>query len=295
MAAGLGRHSKQSRPFTGFNTGTSRGKTRSFGRLRWSRHCFSRRAGFTPVANGSGASNCTNTGARCYCLCLQQERAQGERAQKCPPHRERRLREKERWLGMSKATSPSMPVLSASRALLKSRLREFWNSQTLYWDLMTEEIAGSSGNRARAASFIPEGSRILDVACGSASNCVWLLKRGKYFGTDISQSGLRRAQRPELQLACADAEALPFAEGSFDAVISTYALEHSVAPIEMLREMVNVVRTGGRIVLLGPTWDLPFWYPNALRSRAGNISWRLRYTVQRIAGQARALLGGCSP
>jgi len=69
---------------------------------------------------------------------------------------------------MNKATSPSMPMLSASRARLKSRLREFWNSQTLYWDLMTEEIAGSSGNRARAAAFIPEGSRILDVACGSA-------------------------------------------------------------------------------------------------------------------------------
>jgi len=196
---------------------------------------------------------------------------------------------------MSQTTSPSIPTLPTSRARLKSKLREFWNSQSAYWDLMTEEISVNSGNRARAASFIPEGSRILDVACGSASNCVWLLKRCKYFGTDISQSGLRRAQRPELQLACADAEALPFAEGSFDAVISTYALEHSVAPIEMLREMVNVVRTGGRIVLLGPTWDLPFWYPNALRSRAGNISWRLRYTVQRIAGQARALLGGCSP
>ena len=196
---------------------------------------------------------------------------------------------------MSQTTSPSIPTLPTSRARLKSQLREFWNSQSAYWDLMTEEIAGNSGNRARAASFIPEGSRILDVACGSASNCVWLLKRGKYFGSDISQSGLRRAQRAELQLACADAEALPFAEGCFDAVISTYALEHSVAPVEMLREMVNVVRTGGRIVLLGPTWDLPFWYPNALRSRAGSISWRLRYTVQRVAGQVRALLGGCSP
>lgn len=196
---------------------------------------------------------------------------------------------------MSQPTSASIPTLPTSRARLKSKLREFWNSQSAYWDLMTEEIAANSGNRARAASFIPEGSRILDVACGSASNCVWLLKRGKYFGTDISQSGLRRAQRAELQLVCADAEALPFAKESFDAVISTYALEHSVAPVEMLREMVNVVRTGGRIVLLGPAWDFPFWYPNALRSRAGNTFWRLRYTVQRITGQVRALLGGCSP
>ena len=196
---------------------------------------------------------------------------------------------------MSKATSPSMPVLSASRALLKSRLREFWNSQTLYWDLMTEEIAGSSGNRARAASFIPEGSRILDVACGSASNCVWLLSRGEYFGTDVSLSGLKRAQRAELHLTCADAEALPFAECSFDAVLSTYGLEHSVNPVQMLHEMVRVVRRGGRIVLLGPAWDFPFWYPNSLLTGARSVSWRLRYTVKRFVGQVKALLGGQSP
>ncbi len=196
---------------------------------------------------------------------------------------------------MSKATSPSMPVLSAARARLKSRLREFWNSQMLYWDLMTEEIAGSSGNRARAASFIPEGSRILDMACGSASNCVWLLSRGEYFGTDVSLSGLKRAQRSELRLTCADAEALPFAECSFDAVLSTYALEHSVNPVQMLQELVRVVRRGGRIVLLGPAWDFPFWYPNSLLTRARSVSWRLRYTVKRFAGQVKSLLGGRSP
>ncbi len=196
---------------------------------------------------------------------------------------------------MSQTTSSSIPALPTSRARLKSKLREFWNSQSAYWDLMTEEMAVNSGNRAKAASFIPEGSRILDVACGSASNCVWLLKRGKYFGTDISQSGLRRAQSAELQLACADAEALPFAEGSFDAVISTYALEHSVNPLQMLQELVRVVRRGGRIVLLGPAWDFPFWYPNSLLTRARSVSWRLRYTVKRFAGQVKALLGGRSP
>jgi SAM-dependent methyltransferase len=172
---------------------------------------------------------------------------------------------------------------------------EFWNSQEVYWSLLREEPRSKPGIRARAASFIPEGGRILDVACGRASNCIWLLDRGQYFGSDISCNGLRHVQRKGLHLACADAEALPFADRSFDAVLATYALEHSVNPVQMLREMVRVVRTGGRIVLLGPTWDFPFWYPNSVLSRAGSWFWRLRYTIKRLVAQTFAQIGGASP
>lgn len=196
---------------------------------------------------------------------------------------------------MYKGESSSMPTVTGSRARLKARLREFWNSQKLYWDLITEEVARESLNRAKAASFIPEGSRTLDAACGSASNCVWLLGRGEYFGVDVSLGGLKRAQRPNLHLTCADAEALPFVEGAFDAVLATYALEHSADPVQMLKELVRVVRVGGRIVLLGPAWDFPFWYPNSLRTRARSVSWRLAYTLKRFIAQMRALLGGPSP
>jgi SAM-dependent methyltransferase len=93
----------------------------------------------------------------------------------------------------------------------------------------------------------------------------------------------------------ADAEALPFADRSFDAVLSTYALEHSVDPVQMLREMVRLVRPGGRIVLLGPTWDFPFWYPNSLLTRARSPFWRLHYTLKRFVAQTFAQLGGASP
>src|SRR5208282_2896318 len=122
-----------------------------------------------------------------------------------------------------------------------------------------------------------------------------LLDRGQYFGSDISYSGLRHAQRKGLQLACADAEALPFADRSFDALLSTYALEHSVNPVQMLREMVRVVRPGGRIVLLGPTWDFPFWFPSSWQSKTGSLIWRCQFTLSRSAGQLAAVLFGCLP
>lgn len=186
-------------------------------------------------------------------------------------------------------------ALASSRVELKRRLKEFWNSQEIYWSLLTEEMARDSENRSRAASMIPDGSCVLDLACGRAANCVWLLDRVQYFGCDISQKGLSHAQRPDLRLACADAECLPFADRSFDAVLSTYALEHSANPVQMLSEMVRVVRPGGRIVLLGPTWDFPFWYPNSLLTRARNPLWRLRYTLWRMWGQSCAMLGGPLP
>lgn len=184
---------------------------------------------------------------------------------------------------------------TASRALLKARLTEFWNSQEVYWSPLTEVLAKNSGIRGRAASFVLEGSRILDVACGRAANCAWLLDRGQYFGSDISYGGLHHVQRQGLPLVCADADALPFADRSFDAVFSTYALEHSVNPVQMLREIVRVARPGGRIVILGPTWDFPFWYPNSLLTRARSRFWRLSYALKRLAAQTFALLGGALP
>jgi SAM-dependent methyltransferase len=79
--------------------------------------------------------------------------------------------------------------LTPSLWRLKSRLREFQDAQSIYWSMLTEEANLIPGLRAKAASFIPEGTRILEVACGSAGNSSWLLRRGEYFGTDISKGG----------------------------------------------------------------------------------------------------------
>jgi glycosyltransferase involved in cell wall biosynthesis/ubiquinone/menaquinone biosynthesis C-methylase UbiE len=202
-----------------------------------------------------------------------------------------------RQTSTSSGTDDRQPgrISNASSTRLKARLKSFWNSQELYWSLMTEESALDSENRARAASVIPDGSRVLDVACGRAANCVWLVGRVQYFGCDISQKGLSCVQRDNLRLVCADAEDLPFADSSVDAVLSTYALEHSADPVRMLSEMVRVVRPGGKIVLLGPAWDFPFWFPNSLRAKAQNRLWLLKYSLKRLFGQLWALAGGSSP
>lgn len=160
--------------------------------------------------------------------------------------------------------------------------------------LATEETQ-TAWNRQRAASFVPEGCVVLDVACGAGANAAYLQNCRRYFGVDLAISGLRRAAATSLRIACADADHLPFPDTAFDAAVATYVLEHSVAPAETLREMARVVRPGGRVILLGPAWDFPFWYPNSLRSKASSRLWRLRYALLRSARQLLAVLFGRLP
>jgi SAM-dependent methyltransferase len=168
---------------------------------------------------------------------------------------------------------------------LKKRLRAFWDAQQCYWDITSSGQCVESPARQRAASYLGAGESVLDVACGTAANAAWLKDRCRYFGVDLSVTALQQPVHPLLKLACGDADHLPFRHDAFDGVIATYVLEHAVEPIESLREMCRVTKPGGRIVLLGPAWDFPFWYPNSLRSSGRNHWWRVRYTLRRFWGQ----------
>jgi SAM-dependent methyltransferase len=178
---------------------------------------------------------------------------------------------------------------------LKARLVAFWNSQEQGRNVGLDEAAASLPSRGRAAAYLPEGSKILDVACGTTANVEWFRRRGCYFGTDVCFGFLRLAHKPEKRLTCANAEALPFGDASFDAATLTFALEHTVNPVGVLREMCRVVGKKGRVILLGPNWDLPFWYPNALASRGQKAGWIFRYTISRLLGQLGGWIFGRLP
>ncbi len=170
-------------------------------------------------------------------------------------------------------------------AELRKKLQEFWNSQQLYWEITSSSEFVNSPARERATDFVPDGSSVVDLGSGTAANYAWLGSRCRYFGVDISVTALKNLLKPGLRGSCADLEDLPFGDGTFDAVISTFVLEHTVAPQRTLQEILRVVRPGGRIILLGPAWDFPFWYPNSLRTKAGSRWWRTKFAVKRWFGQ----------
>jgi demethylmenaquinone methyltransferase/2-methoxy-6-polyprenyl-1,4-benzoquinol methylase len=104
----------------------------------------------------------------------------------------------------------------------------------------------------RAALELAPGQRCLDLAAGTGVSTVELARSGAYVvGADLSQGMLAvgHAVRPTVPLLAADALALPFVDGAFDAVTVSFGLRNFVDPSAALAELARVTRPGGRLVV----------------------------------------------
>ena len=93
---------------------------------------------------------------------------------------------------------------------------------------------------------------VLDVGCGSGLLLQRLSERAKVVvGVDFSWKMLEVARRRAdgARLVLADAEALPFKGGAFDAVVSTTLLQNVPSPERASGECVRVLKSGGILVL----------------------------------------------
>lgn len=155
------------------------------------------------------------------------------------------------------------------------------------YDLVNTVLSGSSDGRwrrrtARAARLAADG-RALDVACGSGKLTLVLQKaarKGLVVGLDFSASMLRTAVRtaPGPAYVRGDALRLPFGDGSFDAVTVAFGLRNFADPDRGLREMLRVLRPGGRALVLefvrpgrGPIGRIYRAYLRHLLPRVGGL------------------------
>ena len=123
---------------------------------------------------------------------------------------------------------------------------------------------------------LPPHGRLLDVGTGTGDIAYTALQRnpslqavGSDFTYEMMAAGRDKVPGVLLPFLQADTYALPFADNSFDAVVSGFLVRNVVDRVAAFREMARVVRPGGRVVclettppantLLGPLFRLYFF------------------------------------
>ena len=100
------------------------------------------------------------------------------------------------------------------------------------------------------ATGIARGMRVLDVATGPGYVAAAAARRGaQVTGLDFSAAmvALAKSRYPDLRFQEGNAQALPFADASFDAVVTCFGLLHFPDADQALREAFRVLRSGGRL------------------------------------------------
>jgi demethylmenaquinone methyltransferase/2-methoxy-6-polyprenyl-1,4-benzoquinol methylase len=125
---------------------------------------------------------------------------------------------------------------------------------------MTAGLDGRWRQAAAAAADLAAGDRALDCCTGTGDLALALADRvtpaGEVVGVDFSEPMLALARRKaaargrEVSFRVADALALPFPGGSFDAATVAFGIRNVDDLDRGLAEMARVVRPGGRVVVL---------------------------------------------
>ena len=113
-----------------------------------------------------------------------------------------------------------------------------------------------------AACGISPGQRVLDVAAGTGNVAIRAAEAGaQVVASDLTpenfEAGRReaRAQGVELEWVEADAEALPFGEGEFDVITSSFGAMFAPDHQKVADELLRVCRPGGTIGMINFTPD----------------------------------------
>ncbi|NCT82806.1 MAG: class I SAM-dependent methyltransferase [Comamonadaceae bacterium] len=138
-------------------------------------------------------------------------------------------------------------------AALKARQQTAWASGDYAVIGTTLQIVGE---QLAEACDLRAGERVLDVAAGNGNASLAAARRGaSVTSSDYVEALLQRgaaradAERLQIEFRVADAEALPFADAGFDAVLSTFGVMFTPDQRRAAAELARVCRPGGRIGL----------------------------------------------
>lgn len=146
-----------------------------------------------------------------------------------------------------------MNTMTTDMSALKTRLKTIWESGDYgVFAKYLEKGALEFFNRLDIAP----GILLLDIACGAGQLTLPAARKGiKVTGLDLAanlvQQARKKAQAEGLQIQVdeGDAESLPYADASFDAVMSLIGSMFAPRPELVASEMIRVCKPGGKIIM----------------------------------------------
>jgi demethylmenaquinone methyltransferase/2-methoxy-6-polyprenyl-1,4-benzoquinol methylase len=124
------------------------------------------------------------------------------------------------------------------------------------YDTMNRAMTAGLDRRWRAETaraVVSPGDGVLDSCCGTGDLAIACLRAGgRVTGLDFSERMLERARRKsdEIEWVEGDALALPFGDGSFDAVTVGFGVRNLDDLPKGIGELRRVLRSGGRLAIL---------------------------------------------
>lgn len=137
------------------------------------------------------------------------------------------------------------------------------------------------------AARIGPGTRLLDVAAGAGRIAAAAARRGaRAIGTDLSPAMvvMARERHPDVTFQEADAEHLPFADASFDAVVCAFGVGHFPSAERVVAEFMRVLSLGGYTALS--------WWQDFTRNRLNGL---FHQTVQQLGVKAPGVVPAGPP
>jgi SAM-dependent methyltransferase len=154
---------------------------------------------------------------------------------------------------------------------LKQTMRETWMAGDF------SKIARANAREAEefvSRLGVPPGAHVLDLACGTGNVSIPLARLGaRVTGADIAPNLLaqarERAAAEGLQISFeeGDAEQLPYADATFDAVVTMFGAMFAPQPERVVAECARVLKPGGLLAMAN-------WTPGGLAGRMFQVTAR---------------------
>jgi ubiquinone/menaquinone biosynthesis C-methylase UbiE len=142
-----------------------------------------------------------------------------------------------------------MVALAPDPAAFRALEHAGWQGAARHYDDAFGSLTRQAVDPLLDSAEVRSGARTLDVASGPGYAAAAAAARGaRVAALDFSSAMVEvaRSQNPETEFREGDAEALPFPEGSFDAVVMNFGMLHLAQPERAVAEAFRVLRPGGR-------------------------------------------------